>query len=52
MPRKRKVGRPKTRKAGGKRGRKPIFTPQQKSVLGRMINQALRVELRTLARSL
>ena len=54
MPRKRKPGRPKTRRsaAKGKRGRKPIFTAGQKRVLNRLIGVALKGELRKLARAL
>lgn len=42
----------KTRKASGKRGRKPIFTPAQKRVLDRLIRLALKEQLRTAARGL
>lgn len=47
MARKRKAA-----KAKGKRGRKHIFTPEQKRVLERMIRGALKVQLRSAARGL
>ena len=54
--RKRGPGRPKGSKNGArkpqKRGRKHIFTPAQKRVLGRMIAGALKRQLRALARAL
>ena len=42
----------KSKKAAGKRGRKHIFTPEQKRVLERMIREALKVQLRSAARGL
>lgn len=43
----------KTRKASSsKRGRKPIFTDEQKRVLDRMIREALREQLRGVVRAL
>lgn len=42
----------KTAKPKGKRGRKAIFTPEQKRVLNRMIRGALKEQLRTVARGL
>ena len=42
----------KNTKAKGKRGRKAIFTDEQKRLLGRMIRGALKEQLRSLARSL
>ena len=42
----------KTIKAKGKRGRKHIFTPEQKRVLERMIRGALKEQLRSAARGL
>ena len=35
-----------------KRGRKPIFTPEQKRVLNRLINHALKDQLRNFAKAL
>ncbi|MCK6473356.1 MAG: hypothetical protein L6R28_16555 [Planctomycetes bacterium] len=56
MPRGRKRRGRKAGKAaaGGKskRGRKPIFTPEQKRVLDRMIREALREQLRSIVRGL
>jgi len=55
---KRGVGRPKgstnakTAKVKGKRGRKAIFTPAQKSSLDKMIRASLKSELRAIARAL
>lgn len=41
------------RKTGGKkRGRKPIFTPAQLRVLDRLIKEALKDQLRAVARGL
>lgn len=42
----------KTAKAKGKRGRKAIFTDEQKRVLERMIRGALKEQLRSAARGL
>lgn len=47
MARKRKI-----RKAAGKRGRKHIFTPEQKRVLERMIRGALKEQLRGAVREM
>jgi len=50
-----RIGRPKGSKnsaGGGKRGRKPIFTDEQKRVLDRLIRNALKDQLRGLAKSL
>ncbi|MBE7466592.1 MAG: hypothetical protein HS116_24245 [Planctomycetes bacterium] len=54
MPRGRKKGVKKAANAtkGGKRGRKPIFTDEQKRVLDRMIKASLREQLRGIMRSL
>ena len=53
MAKRRKPGRPKSRKTkGAKRGRKPIFTPAQKRIVERMIREALRAELRNIVRDL
>lgn len=54
MPRrkKRNVKKVKTRKGKSPRGRKPIFTEEQKRLLGRMIRDALKEQLRTVARGL
>lgn len=41
-----------TAKAKGKRGRKPIFSGEQKRVLERMIRTALKEQLRGVARGL
>jgi len=55
---KRGVGRPKgsttvkVAKAKGKRGRKAIFTPAQKTSLDKMIRASLKNELRAIARAL
>lgn len=49
MPRrKKKAGK----KAKGKRGRKPIFSDEQKRLLGRMIRGALKEQLRSVVRGL
>lgn len=42
----------KTRKGTGKRGRKPIFSDEQKRLLGRMIRGALKEQLRGLVRGM
>lgn len=42
----------KTAKAKGKRGRKAIFTPEQKRVLERMIRGALKEQLRGVVRGM
>lgn len=42
----------KTREASGQRGRKPIFTDEQKRLLGRMIKTALKVQLRGVVRGM
>ncbi len=42
----------KTTKAKGKRGRKAIFTDEQKRLLGRMIREALKEQLRGVARAM
>lgn len=57
MPRGRKPNSiAKTRRAAGagdgKRGRKPIFTDEQKRVLDRLIRGALKDQLRSLVKSL
>lgn len=54
MPRRRKKSakKPKTRTAKSTRGRKPIFTPEQKRLLGRMIRTALKEQLRGVARGM
>ncbi len=39
-------------RGSGKRGRKPIFTPAQKSVLERMIKVALAEQLRAVVKGL
>ena len=49
-PAKKKADKKST--ASSKRGRKPIFTPEQKKVLDRMIREALREQLRNIVRSL
>lgn len=54
MPRmKRKsVKKVKPAKAKSTRGRKPIFTDEQKRLLGRMIRTALKEQLRSVVRGL
>lgn len=54
MARRRKnpARKPKTRKAKSTRGRKPIFTPEQKRLLGRMISVALKEQLRAVVRGM
>lgn len=59
VPTKKRRGRPKgsknkkvSKKAGGKRGRKAIFSGEQKKVLDRMIKISLKSELRALVRAL
>lgn len=42
----------KTRKATSARGRKPIFTDEQKRLLGRMIKEALKEQLRGVVRGM
>ena len=53
MPRKRKPGRPSTKKAKKnlRRGRKPIFTDAQKRVLAKMVSKALRASLKKLVKA-
>ncbi|MCZ7646569.1 MAG: hypothetical protein M5U26_14995 [Planctomycetota bacterium] len=55
MPRGRKrtsVKASKVSSKGAKRGRKPIFTDEQKRVLDRMIKNSLRDQLRQLLKTL
>lgn len=58
MPRRNNRGGPATKKTdkkpngASKRGRKPIFTEEQKRVLDRMIREALRDQLKNIVRSL
>lgn len=54
MPRRKRkyAKRVKTAKAKSPRGRKPIFTPEQKRLLGRMIRGALKEQLRGVVRGL
>lgn len=54
MPRrKRKAGKKeKTAKAKSTRGRKPIFSDEQKRLLGRMIREALKEQLRGVVRGM
>lgn len=40
------------KRKGGKRGRKPIFTPAQKRVLARLIHAEVKATLRSAVRSL
>ena len=49
---KRKAKKGKTAKAKSSRGRKPIFTPEQKRLLGRMIREALKEQLRGVVRGM
>lgn len=49
MPRRKRKA---AKKAKGKRGRKAIFTDEQKRLLGRMIRGALKEQLRHVARGL
>jgi hypothetical protein len=49
-PAKKKTGKKPT--GTSKRGRKPIFTEEQKRVLNRMIREALRDQLKNIVRSL
>ena len=54
MPRRRKKSarKPKPRKGKSPRGRKPIFTDEQKRLLGRMIRGALKEQLRGVVRGM
>lgn len=59
VPAKKRRGRPKgsknktpSKKTGGKRGRKAIFSDEQKKVLDRMIRISLKSELRALVKAL
>lgn len=53
MPRKKRSAKmAKTRKGKSSRGRKPIFTDEQKRLLGRMIREALKEQLRGVARGM
>lgn len=54
MPRRRKkpTRKPKTRKGKSPRGRKPIFSDAQKRLLGRMIREALKEQLRGVVRGM
>lgn len=54
MPRRRRKStkKPKTRKAKSSRGRPAIFTDEQKRLLGRMIREALKEQLRSVVRGM
>ena len=51
MPRGRRRGRAR-KSAGAKRGRKPIFTGEQKRLLGKLISATMKGQLKTLVKAL